>query len=165
LQAGQRVAHLAFEFSARHERRDRIDDHDVDRTGANQRIGNFERLLAGIGLRDQEFVDIHAKLAGINRIERVFGIHKGTDAAGLLRFGDGVERERRLAGGFRPVNLDHPTTRQAADAKRDIETERSGGHRFHVHRAVGLAQPHDRAFAECTLDLRERGIQSFRLVH
>ena len=107
------------------ERRDRIDHQDIDRAGAHQRVGDFQRLLAGIGLRDQQIVDIDAELARIDRVERVLGIDEGADAAGLLRLGDGVERERGLAGGFRAVNLDHAAARQAANAERDVEAERA----------------------------------------
>ena len=64
LQAGQGVAHLAFELGARHQRRDRIDHQHVDRAGAHQRVGDLERLLAGIGLRDQQVVDIDARACG-----------------------------------------------------------------------------------------------------
>ena len=49
---------------------------------------DFERLLAGVGLRDQQVVDIDAELAGIDRIERVFGVDEGADAALLLGFSD-----------------------------------------------------------------------------
>src|SRR5690606_27957269 len=46
LQAGQRIAHVAFDFGLGHERRDRVDDDEVDRTGAHQGIGDFKGLLA-----------------------------------------------------------------------------------------------------------------------
>jgi hypothetical protein len=36
----------------------------------------------------------------------MLGIDEGADAALLLGFGDGVQRQRRLARGFRPVDLD-----------------------------------------------------------
>ena len=88
LQAHVAVAHLAFDLGARHERRDRIDDQHVDRAGADERIGDLERLLAGIGLRDQKVVDIDAELAGIDRIERVLGVDEGANAALFLRLGD-----------------------------------------------------------------------------
>ena len=162
---GWHVAHLAFELGARHQRRDRIDHQHVDRAGAHQRVGDLQRLLAGVGLRDQEVVDIDAELARIDRIERVLGIDEGADAALLLRLGDAVQRERGLAGGFRPVDLDHAPARQAADAERDVEAERAGGDRLDVHRLVVLAEPHDRALAEIALDLGERGIKGLRLVH
>src|SRR5262245_60301670 len=45
-----RFAHLAFDFGARHERGDRIDNDHVDSTGANQNLDDLERLLAVVGL-------------------------------------------------------------------------------------------------------------------
>jgi hypothetical protein len=94
----------AFGTKGRH----RIDHQHVDRAGAHQRVADFQRLLAGVGLRDQEFVDVDAELSGIDRIERVFGIDEGADAALLLALGHRVQRQRGLAGGFRPVDFDHP---------------------------------------------------------
>ena len=134
LEAGKLIAHLAFEFGARRQRRNRIDHQHLDGAGAHQRIGDFQRLLAGIGLRDQEIVDIDAELAGIDRIERMFGIDEGADAAALLGFGDRLQRQRGLAGGFRPIDLDDAAPRQAADAKRDIEPQRAGRDRFDLER-------------------------------
>ena len=65
-----------------------IDDQNVDRAGAHQRIDDLQRLLAGIRLRNQQVFQIDAKLAGIDRIKRMFGIDKGADAALLLGFGN-----------------------------------------------------------------------------
>ncbi len=165
LAARLHVAHLAFELGARHQRGDRIDHQHVDRAGAHQRVGDFQRLLAGVRLRDQQVVDIDAELAGIDRIERVLGVDEGADAAELLGFGDGVQRQRGLAGGFRPVDFHHPAARQAADAERDVEPERARRNDLDIHRLVVLAEPHDRALAELPLDLAERGGKGFRLVH
>ena len=53
LQAGQLIAHLAFDFGLGHQRRDRVDDDHVDAARAHQHVGDFEALLAGVGLRDQ----------------------------------------------------------------------------------------------------------------
>src|SRR3546814_15034766 len=64
LEADMAVAHLALDLRARHERRDRIDHEHVDRIRADQSIDNFERLLAGIGLRDDQLVDVDAQLLG-----------------------------------------------------------------------------------------------------
>ena len=97
LQAGHAVAHLAFELGARHQRGDRIDHQHVDRTRAHQRVGDLERLLAGIGLGNEQIVDIDAELAGIDRIERVLGIDEGADAALLLGFRQAMQRERGFA--------------------------------------------------------------------
>ena len=125
---------------------------------------DLERLLAGVGLRDQEIVEVDAELAGIGRIERMLGIDEGADAALLLGLGDGVQGQRRLARRFRPVDLDDAAARQAADAERDVEPERAGRDGLDLHRLLALAEPHDRALAEGALDLRERRVESFRLV-
>jgi hypothetical protein len=48
----------------------------------------------------------------------VLGVDEGRDAAGALRVGDGVQRDRRLAGGLRTEDLDDAARGQAADAQR-----------------------------------------------
>ena len=129
----------------------------IHRTRAHQRVADFQRLLAGVRLRDQQLVDVDAELAGIDRIERVFSVDEGADAALLLAFRHSVQRQRGLARRFRPVDLDDAALRQATDAERDIEPERSRRHRLDVHRTVVLAELHHRALAELALDLGERG--------
>ncbi len=94
---------------------------------AHQHVGDFERLLAGVRLRDQQIVDIDAQLAGIDRIERVLGVDVRGGAARLLHLGDDLQRQGRLAGRLRTVDLDDPAARQPADPQRDIEPERPGG--------------------------------------
>ena len=136
LQARQRIAHFTLEFGARHQGRHRIHYQHVDRAGAHQRVADFQRLFAGVGLRDQQFVDIDAEFSGIDRVERVFGVDEGADAALALAFRHRMQRQRGLARGFRPVNLDHPPPRQSADAERDIEPERARGNRLDIHRAI-----------------------------
>src|SRR5690606_35003020 len=133
---------------------DRVHDENVDGAGPHQRVGDFQRLFAGVGLRDQQVVDIDAELAGIDGIERVFGIDEGADAAIALRFGYDVQGQRRLARAFRPEDLDDTAARQAADAKSDIEAQRTGGDRFNLDGGI-LAKAHDRALAEVPLDLAE----------
>src|SRR6476646_6599071 len=66
LQARQLVAHLAFDFRLRRERGDRVDHHHVDRVRTHQHVGDLERLLAGVRLREQQVVDVDAELGGID---------------------------------------------------------------------------------------------------
>jgi hypothetical protein len=87
----------------------------------------------------------------------VLGIDEGGDAAELLRLGNDGERERGLARGFRPVDLDHAAARHAADAERDVEAERSGRDDFDVVVGRVVAQQHHRALAELLFDLAEGG--------
>src|SRR5690606_22012790 len=56
-------------------------------------------------------------------------------------------------------------TRQAADAEGNVEPERAGRDRLDLDGLVVLPEAHDRAFAKGTLDLCQRGIEGFRLVH
>ena len=165
LKPGELVAHLALDLGPRRQRRHRIDDEDVDGAGTNQRVGDLERLLAGVGLGDQKVVERDPELPGIARVKRVLGVDETTNAAVLLGLGDGVERERRLARGFRPVDFDDPATRQAADTEGNVEAERPGRHGGDLDGRLVLAHAHDRAFAEGALDLAERRVQRLRLVH
>ena len=75
-------------------------------------FGDFEGLFAVVRLRDEQVVHIHAQLARIDRIERVFRVDECGLAAELLRFGDHVQRERRLAARFRAVDFDYAAARE-----------------------------------------------------
>ena len=81
LQAHVAVAHLAFDLGARDERGDRVHHQHVHRAGADQRFGDLERLLAGVGLGDVQVVNVHAAARGIGGIERVLHVNEGARAA------------------------------------------------------------------------------------
>ena len=157
LQPGQLVAHLAFDFRLGHQRRHRIDDDDVDAARTHQHVGDLQPLLAGVGLRNQQIADVDAELAGVDGIERVLGVDVGGRAAGLLHLRDHLQAQRGLAGRFRTVDLHDAAARQAADAERDVETERTGGHHRQVVGDLGFAHFHDGALAELLFDLGEGG--------
>jgi len=108
LQAGQAVAHLAFEFGLGRERGHRVDHDQVDRARAHQAVHNFKRLFTGVGLGNQDVGQVHTELLGVLHVERVLGVDKGADAALLLHFGDHLQGEGGLALRFRAVDLDHP---------------------------------------------------------
>ncbi len=158
------VAHLALDLGARHQSRDRIDHQHVDRIRAHQCVDDLQRLLASVGLRHDQFVDIDSELLGIARVERMLGIDKCGGSADLLGLGDGVQRQRRLARAFGPVNLDHPATRETADPERDVEPEAAArdGLDFHL-----LARPelHCRALAERAINLGKRRFERLLPIH
>ena len=155
LQADERIAHLALNFRAGRQRRNRVDDHNVDRAGAHKRVGDLQRLLAGIRLRNQHIVDVHAQSTGISGIQRVFSVHKGRFAAFFLGFCHNVQCQRRFARGFRTVNLNNTALGHAADPQRQIQRQRAGGNRFHIGVQV-FAQPHDGAFSVHFFNLLHR---------
>lgn len=69
-----RVAHFAFDFSFRDQGGNGVDDDDIDSTAADQFFCDFKGLFAVIRLGNEQFVGVDAKVAGIDRIEGVFGI-------------------------------------------------------------------------------------------
>src|SRR5258708_1911953 len=156
LKAHLRVAHFAFELGLGDEGRDGVHDDDVDAAGADQRLGNFEGLLAVIGLRDEKIVYVHTEFARIDRIERVLRINEGGLAAELLRFGDDVKSHGGLAAGFRAVDFDHAAAGEATNTQSGVNGETPAGNYTDGHQNVPAAQAHDRAFAVGLFDLGDR---------
>ena len=56
-----------------HEGGDRVHDHDVHAGRSHQHLDDLERLLAVIGLRHQQVVELDAQLPRVLRVERVLG--------------------------------------------------------------------------------------------
>ena len=158
-----RIADFAFDFRFRRQRRDGVDDDNVNRARARQRVTDFQRLFTGIRLRTQQVVDIHAQFARIDRVQRVFGIDERTGFTFTLRCGDNLQRQGGFTGRFRPVDLDDTAHWQTAGAERNIQRKRAGGDGFYVHRTV-FTQAHDGAFTELLFDLTQRCRQRFLFV-
>ena len=142
-----------------------FDHQHVDGAGTHERIGDLQRLLAVVGLGDQQVRDLDAKLAGINGIKRVLGVDEGADASLFLGFRQHLQRQRGLARGFRAVYLDHAPARQPADAQRNVEPQRARRDGLHLYALVVGTEPHDGALAEIFVDLIERGLERLLLVH
>ena len=112
-----------------------------------EQLGDLERLLAGVGLRHEQLVDVHADAPGVRRVHRVLRVDERADPAAPLRLGDHVVDERRLPRRLRPEDLDDAASRQPADAEGEVERERAGrdGADRHLRR---VAHSHHRALAE-----------------
>ena len=76
MQTDKGIAHFAFDFGARCQRGNRVDNHDVDRARAYERLRNVQTLLTGVRLGDQQAVNVNAECLGVNRVERVLGVDK-----------------------------------------------------------------------------------------
>src|SRR5204863_603830 len=86
-------------------------------------------------------------------VHRMLGIDVSTEAVEFLRFGNDLERQRRLAGGFGAVDFHDSATRYAANAESDIESEGSGRDHRGVFDHAPLAELHDRTFAKLPFNL------------
>src|SRR5262245_32768482 len=167
LQPRKAVAHVAFEFGAGSERGHRVYDQRVYGVRPHQRFADLQRLLARIGLRDEQVVDVDAELLGVDGVERVFGVDVGRDAARLLRLGHDVQRQRGFAGAFRAEDFDDAPARQPADSDSRVEADaRSRDHR-HVFGLV-VAEAHDSALAELLFNVEQSrldGLSLFTFFH
>lgn len=79
------IAHFTFQFGLGDESGDRIDDQYINGAGAYQRVGDFQRLFAGIRLGNQQVLNVYADFFGIRGIQGVLGVDKRADAAFFLR--------------------------------------------------------------------------------
>ena len=116
MQPHMAVAHLAFQFGLRNQRRHRIDHHHIDGAGAGQRRGDLERLLAVIRLRHQQVIHVHTQFARVGGVQRVLRVDESGHSAGLLRLGNQVQGQGGLTGRLRPEDFHHPSAREAAHA-------------------------------------------------
>ena len=157
------IAHFALDLGLGDHGRHRVDDHDIHRAGTNQRFADFQGLLAGIGLGDQQLVNIHAQIFGVNGVQGMLHIDENGGAAALLGFGHHMQGHGGLTAGFRPVDLDDSAAGQAADAQCHIQRKGAGGDGFHIHGGI-LAQAHDSPFAKLLFDLADGGFQGFLLI-
>ena len=162
LHAHRGHAHLAFQLGLGHQRRHGINHDHVQRVRARQRLANGQRLLAAVGLRHQQVVQVHAELLGVGRVQRVLGVNERGQPAGLLRVGDDVQHQGRFAGGFRAENLHHPAARNAAHAQRQVHGQRARGDDFDFDQRPRVAQAHDAAIAVGLGDGGDGGFQFAR---
>ena len=63
LQADVAVAHFALDFGPRNQGGHRVDDDHVHRVGADEQLADFQGLLAGIGLADQQIIKLERPAA------------------------------------------------------------------------------------------------------
>ena len=164
LEADVAVAHLALDLGPGRERGHRVDHHDVERTRADEHVGDLEGLLPRVGLGDQQLVDVDADLRRVHRVHGVLGVDVGADAAVALGLGHHVHGQRGLAGGLRAVHLDDPASGQAADAEGEIEGQGPRRDGLHVHGAL-LAHLHDGTLAVLLLDLAHRHVECLVSLH
>ena len=151
------VAHLALDLGPGYQRCHTVDNDDVHGAGADQRLGDLQRLLTGVRLADVEVVNVHADLAGVDRIHGVLNINEAADAALFLGFGNYMQTEGRLARTLRAIDFDDSALGHASDAECDVDTEAAGWNCFDLQTG-GIAQLHDDTIAELLVQVAEGGL-------
>ena len=143
LQADLGLPHLALQLGARDQRGDRVDGDHVDGAGADQHVDDLQRLLAVVGLGDQQLVGVDADPARVDRVDRVLGVDEGADPAARLGLGDDVVDQRRLARGLGAEDLDDPALagRRRPPAPGPATAPRSGSPRPGPRRRRRAASP------------------------
>ena len=142
LQANEAVAHLALDFGLGNQRGHRVDDDHVQRARADQLLADIERLLAGVGLTDEQLIEVDAQLARVDRVQRVLGVDIGDRPAGALGLGDHVQGQRGLARGLGAEDLDHPPARHSADPQGNIQRDGACADGRNIEHRV-IAKLHD----------------------
>ena len=93
----------------------------------------------------------------------MFGIDESCFSARFLHFGDHMESDGRLTGGFRSENFDYSAARHAADSKCEVKRKRPGRNRFDLHIHV-ITEAHYDSFTLLLFKLGKRGFKCFFLV-
>ncbi len=64
-----------------------------------------------------------------------------------------MQRQGGLAGGFRTIHLDYPSTRYTTYPQGQVQRNGAGGDGLHTGQHLVIAEPHDGTLAELFLDL------------
>ena len=157
LEADMGRAQVAVELCLGHERRDRVDHDQVDRSALDENLRDVERLLAVVRLAHQQLLGVHAELLRIVHVEGVLGVDERGNAPGRLTLRDGVESERRLSARFGPIDLDHASLGVSTTAKGFVERRtptRDTGNPLRL----AVTETHHRALAKLLLDALQQSI-------
>ena len=163
MQAHAVVAHVAFNFRLRREGCHGVDNEDVDGRGTDKLVGDFKCLFAVVGLRNNKFIDIHAKFFGIEAVESVLSVDECGHAPCLLCLCNGMDGKGGLTRRFGAVDFDDASARIAAHAERGVEGKAARRDNVDVLDA-DVAHFHYRALAEVFFDFCHGGLQGFEFL-
>ncbi len=121
-----RVPHLALDFSPWDQCCHGVDNDDVDGSGADQHVGDFQGLLTSVWLAYQKCVNVYTKCLCVLRVQSVLGVDKGSNAAIALCVRNRVKSHGGLSGRLWTVNLNNSALWKSADTKCDIQRDGAG---------------------------------------
>ena len=115
------VSHLTLDLGTWHQCGHRVDDDDIEGAGADQHVGDLQRLLTCVWLRNQHLVDVDSECLGIDGVEGMLGIDKGGNTSISLCLGDYVQPHGGFARALRAVDLDYAPAGHTADSQSEIQ--------------------------------------------
>src|SRR5215203_1413793 len=155
-----RVAHLSLDLSPGYEGCHRVYDDYVEGAASDERIRYLQGLFAVVRLGEVEILEVDADGLGVARVDGVLGVDESGEATRLLRFGDDVQGEGRLAAGLGAEDLDDAASGYAEGEVECQGAGRDGGDL----RTVVVAHAHDRTLPELPLYLGDGGVYSLALI-
>src|SRR5690606_4349812 len=123
----------SFQFTFGDQRGYRIHNQYINGSRPDEVIGNFQRLLSIVRLRNEQVIYIHTQLLGVIFVKSMFRIDEGGHAAFLLRFGDHMNGQGGFARRFRTIDLHYPSFGESSDTQCDIQANGTGGYCFHLN--------------------------------
>ncbi len=136
------LTHVALYLCLRCKGCYRVNHYNIYCGTAYKLIGNFQGLLAIIGLTDKKVVGIHSQLLCIETVESVLGIYESGYATSLLGLGNSVDGQRRLTRRFRTIDFYDAPLGIPANAQGMVQTDRTRGDDLYI-RYFLIAHLHD----------------------
>ena len=93
-------------------------------------------MLTAVGLRDKEVIDIYAQFLRIEAVKGMFGIDDGCYATHFLCFCNGMYCQCCFTRRFGTINFDYTATWITTNAKRRIQTNRTGGNDIYILKII-----------------------------
>src|SRR5215208_8546571 len=116
-----RVSHLALYLRPGHKCGDGVDYDEVQSPRAYEGVGDLERLLAVIRLREVEVLKVDADGLSVGRVEGVLSVYERGEAALLLRLSDDMQGKGRLTARLGTENLDDTALGHTTDSQGQVE--------------------------------------------
>ena len=112
-----------------------------------------KRLLAAVGLRNEQVVDVDTEFLRVEPVEGMLRIDESRNATHLLSLGNRMNGQRRLTRRLRSVNLDNSSSREASRSKCNVHRKGTGRNHLNILVHTGVPQLHDGALSAILLYL------------
>ena len=158
------IPHIPLNFRLRNQSGHAVNDDGINGAAAHQLFGNVQGLLGGIGLGNQQAVNVQPAVGGILGIQGVFGVNVRRQPAQTLRLRHNMNGQRGFAGRLAAVNLRDPAPRQSPHPQRQVQRQRPGGDGVGNQMRHLLVAAHHRPLAVIFLDAPQGKLQGRQLV-